>query len=645
MVPPSSGTHETSWGLDESGLVGEKIEEDTRNLVEMLTKGYQTHQQYKKIMVFAIVGVGGIGKTTLAQEIFNNEIIKVEFSKKIWLSVNQKPNETEILSRVITEAGGNHIVTENTKAALERALIQALKGHKILLIMDDVWDHRVWEGVLKTPLVNAITSHGSRVLVTTRHDTIAHGMLARKPYHRINKLENEDAWLLLKKQVVGNGNNDEQQVETLRDIGTEIIAKCDGLPLAVKVMGGILRQRKTLRSGWEHVLKDSIWSVFQMPAEINNVVYLSYQDLHPNLKPCFLHYALLPKRTNFTIDVIVAMWISEGYVHGNSWDLEVSGEEYYDQLIARNLIEPDRRYVDQGVCNMHDVVRSLVQYKFINPHEALIAHESEAGLTDKLNSQNVIRLSPQTKEPESNELEWSSLQVHISLRTLILVGKMKINSGDSLSSFLCLRTLHIEDGNFAALSEHLVELKHLRYLSIRRTDTSRLPENIATMKFLQSVNLFGCEHLEKLPSSNGELQQLRYLNLDGTGIGNVPKGFDGLTNLRLLYGFPVHTDVDWCSFEQLGPLNQLMRLAINGLEKVSSSSSAVKARLGEKLRLRYLRTSCTTRCGGEDDDRLQLVAEEEQGQIEKVFDELCPPPCIEHLCIDGCTLVRDPQGG
>ncbi|WVZ54219.1 hypothetical protein U9M48_005053 [Paspalum notatum var. saurae] len=594
MVPPSSGTHETSWGLDESGLVGEKIEEDTRNLVEMLTKGYQTHQQYKKIMVFAIVGVGGIGKTTLAQEIFNNEIIKVEFSKKIWLSVNQKPNETEILSRVITEAGGNHIVTENTKAALERALIQALKGHKILLIMDDVWDHRVWEGVLKTPLVNAITSHGSRVLVTTRHDTIAHGMLARKPYHRINKLENEDAWLLLKKQVVGNGNNDEQQVETLRDIGTEIIAKCDGLPLAVKVMGGILRQRKTLRSGWEHVLKDSI---------------------------------------------------CEGYVHGNSWDLEVSGEEYYDQLIARNLIEPDRRYVDQGVCNMHDVVRSLVQYKFINPHEALIAHESEAGLTDKLNSQNVIRLSPQTKEPESNELEWSSLQVHISLRTLILVGKMKINSGDSLSSFLCLRTLHIEDGNFAALSEHLVELKHLRYLSIRRTDTSRLPENIATMKFLQSVNLFGCEHLEKLPSSNGELQQLRYLNLDGTGIGNVPKGFDGLTNLRLLYGFPVHTDVDWCSFEQLGPLNQLMRLAINGLEKVSSSSSAVKARLGEKLRLRYLRTSCTTRCGGEDDDRLQLVAEEEQGQIEKVFDELCPPPCIEHLCIDGCTLVRDPQGG
>jgi len=201
-VSSSLGTQETSWGLDETGLVGEMIEEDTQNLVELLTKKDQTHRLYNKIMVFAIVGVGGIGKTTLARKIFKNDIVQQEFSKKIWLSVNQDFNELDILRRAITEAGGDCHVAGDTKATLERILTQALMGHKTLIIMDDVWDYRAWEDVLRTPLVNvAAADNGSCVLVTTRHNAVARGMMAEEPYHRIRKLEPEDAWLLLKKQV------------------------------------------------------------------------------------------------------------------------------------------------------------------------------------------------------------------------------------------------------------------------------------------------------------------------------------------------------------------------------------------------------------------------------------------------------------
>ena len=128
--------------------------------------------------------------------------------------------------------------------------------------------------------------------------------------------------------MVGNENNDEQKVDTLKDIGMSIIAECDGLPLAVKVIGGLLRQKRTRRSDWTKVLNDSTWSVSQMPEELNYAVYLSYQDLNPELKSCFLHYALLPKNTVFWYHRIVAMWISEGFVHGNSQDLEVLGKEY-----------------------------------------------------------------------------------------------------------------------------------------------------------------------------------------------------------------------------------------------------------------------------------------------------------------------------
>ncbi|CAN6374295.1 unnamed protein product [Urochloa humidicola] len=195
-----SASRETSGVLDESSLIGEKIEVDARNLVDMLT----TEDVNNKIMVFAIVGVGGIGKTTLAQKIFNHETIQQEFPKKIWLSVNQDCSGIELLRRAIIEAGGDHQSTGNVRTTLERALKDALYGQKTLLVMDDVWDPQAWEGVLKTALVNAALTHGCCVLVTTRNDVVARGMMAKRPYHHVDKLEPQDAWLLLKKQVCKN---------------------------------------------------------------------------------------------------------------------------------------------------------------------------------------------------------------------------------------------------------------------------------------------------------------------------------------------------------------------------------------------------------------------------------------------------------
>ncbi|KAJ1274552.1 hypothetical protein BS78_05G070600 [Paspalum vaginatum] len=629
-------------GEDELGVVGEKIMEDTRNLVELLTRKEKILNEHTKVVVFAIVGVGGIGKTTLAKKIFNNDIIRQEFEKIIWLSVNQEFNDVDLLERAITEAQGDHQAARNTKAALERTLKETLAGRKTLLVMDDVWNHEAWEKVFKPPLIikkkppliNSV-AQGSRVLITTRNDMVAQGMMVMVPYYHVDRLEPKDAWSLLRNQVVGNGNSG-SPVDTLKDIGMAIIAKCDGLPLAIKVMGGLLRQKRRRWSDWEYVLNDSIWSVSQMTEELNHAIYLSYQDLHPSLKSCFLHYALLPKGNVLFQDyIVVGMWISEGFVHGSSSDLEVLGKGYYHQLIARNLLEPDPCFPDQQLCNMHDVVHSFAHY--VARDEALIAHKSEAGQTNKLDSQNAVRLSLETKMSESNKLGWSSLQAYTSLRTLILVGQIKINQGGSLLLFPCLRILSVEDRSFDALSKSLVQLKHLRYLSIRPTDTSKLPEDIAKMKFLQHINLVGCEHLEKLPGGIVKLQQLRFLGLNGTSIYNIPRGFNALTNLRNLYGFPVHMVGKWCSLEELGPLNQLMSLDMFGLENVPSPSFAIG--LGEKVHLSLLRLQCA---GSKGDDQ-QLVKEEGQQQIEKVFDELCPPSCMEDLRILGYLSPRLPR--
>ncbi|KAM0900480.1 hypothetical protein ACQ4PT_020613 [Festuca glaucescens] len=190
-------SRETSGDLDRSGVVGEKIEEDTRALVaQIMQTGNEVNNNIK---VVAIVGVGGIGKTTLAQKVLNDEAIQGEFSKKIWLSVNQNFSHAELLRRAIIEAGGDHRPVGDAIVALHRTLKNALMGHKTLLAMDDVWHHGAWEGALKIPFINAVAS-GSKVLITTRHEDVARGMGATLPY-RVDTLTPNDAWSLLKKQV------------------------------------------------------------------------------------------------------------------------------------------------------------------------------------------------------------------------------------------------------------------------------------------------------------------------------------------------------------------------------------------------------------------------------------------------------------
>ncbi|CAN6374306.1 unnamed protein product [Urochloa humidicola] len=190
----------TSGGLDPLSVVGEKIEEDTRRLVEKLIAKDETGHEQNNIMTLAIVGVGGIGKTTLARKIFNDEVIQQKFTKMIWLNVNQKPNKTTLLKNAIAE-GGEHINIDGPPNMLENKLKKVLQGQKLLLVMDDVWNHKdAWDNVLKTPLATANLAPGSRVLITTRHVKVTDGMEVKEPF-RVDKLDPEEAWSLLKKEV------------------------------------------------------------------------------------------------------------------------------------------------------------------------------------------------------------------------------------------------------------------------------------------------------------------------------------------------------------------------------------------------------------------------------------------------------------
>ncbi|KAL6654505.1 hypothetical protein ACP70R_007970 [Stipagrostis hirtigluma subsp. patula] len=421
----------------------------------------------------------------------------------------------------------------------------------------------------------------------------------------------------------------------------KFVEKCGGLPLAIKVMGGLLSTRCPTQSDWEDVLNDPAWSVSGLPPELDNRIYMSYADLTPQLKQCFLYCSLFPKGKTFSIVRVVPMWIGEGFIHpqdrNNSHDdrLEELATKYHRELITRNLIEPIQQASSTGyMCTMHDVIHSFAQ--IMAREELLVVQDGQ--VAGSSNESFVRRLFiGSTKSVR----EWAELQKHKSLRTLVLNCRVELKPSDSLSSFSCLRVLYIMDTDCQKLVESLSELRHLRYLRLEKTNISKLPDNINRMRFLQHIVLHNCSNLAHLPSSITELMHLRTLDMEFLNINVVPKGIGGLKNLRTLKGFPVYMDMDggWCNLEEIAPLSQLRNLTVKGLENVSSSSFAEKAMISSKSHLSYLRLNCSSsRSIGSEDEM-----EQKQRVIEEVFDKLCPPNCIENLGMEGYFGRRLPN--
>ncbi|KAM0923310.1 hypothetical protein ACQ4PT_005616 [Festuca glaucescens] len=183
--------------FDRSAVVSEKIEQDTRAIVDTMLAEKEGNAN---IMVVAIVGVGGIGKTTLAQIVFKDENINAEFDKTIWLSVNQNFDKVELIKTVITLAGGEY-GAGTALAVLQPILTTTVKGKKLFIVMDNVWSPTTCGDMLGSHLANVV-ARGSRILVTTGDERVARGMKAMFPYHHVEKLEDNDGWSLLKNQVL-----------------------------------------------------------------------------------------------------------------------------------------------------------------------------------------------------------------------------------------------------------------------------------------------------------------------------------------------------------------------------------------------------------------------------------------------------------
>jgi len=276
--------------VDESSVIGRDVEKKT--VVSKLVG--ESSQEARDVDVISLVGLGGIGKTTLAQLAFNDSQVKAHFEKKIWVCVSDPFDEVRIAKAILEQLEGRTPDLVELQSLLQ-TVSESIKGKRFLLVLDDVWteNHRQWEP-LKLSLKGC--ARGSRILVTTRKDAVA-TILGTD--HRINieKLSDEICRSIFNHVAFQERSEDER--ERLTDIGDKIANKCKGLPLAAKVLGGLM-QSKITREEWERVLSSELWGLDEVDRDqvergIFIPLLLSYYDLPSVVRRCFLYCAMFPK--------------------------------------------------------------------------------------------------------------------------------------------------------------------------------------------------------------------------------------------------------------------------------------------------------------------------------------------------------------
>ncbi|GAU20842.1 hypothetical protein TSUD_120340 [Trifolium subterraneum] len=279
--------------VDESSICGRKG--DKEKIINFLLSDNGSSNQAP---IISIVGLGGMGKTTLAQLVYNDHMIQKSFYLKAWVSVSESFDVVG-LTKAILESFGSSPTTENKEAILEsfgcsptnenlevihmsfrcsptsenletlqRQLHESLIGKKYLLVLDDVWNGNVeiWERFL-LPFNNE--SSGSKIIVTTRDREIAKSMNSSMLLD-LERLDESDCWSLFVKLAFHNRNASEYPI--LESIGKNIVDKCGGLPLAVKTLGNLLRRKFSQKT----LMLEKCYKLTELPLDFYKLVCLRH---------------------------------------------------------------------------------------------------------------------------------------------------------------------------------------------------------------------------------------------------------------------------------------------------------------------------------------------------------------------------------
>ncbi|XP_062008545.1 putative disease resistance protein RGA4 [Rosa rugosa] len=612
--PPRQQT--SSLVIDKS--FGRETEKDL--LVLKLLDESSSHKR-RGPLIIPIIGLGGIGKTTLCQLVYNDDKVKAHFEKRIWVCVSD-PFEVITIAKAIIESLGNVSNTPNSNQLdpLMVRIEELIKGKKFLLVLDDVWNPNSsqWNELIK-PLLKGAT--GSRILVTTRKEEVAQVMGATNQMTHLKALS-EECTRLLFNHITFLDREDE--FEKFEMFVQEFVEKCKGLPLVAKTLGSLMRHKKTKKE-WQDVLKSPIWELKRFPEEVFQPLLLSYYDLPPTIRRCLLYCVTFPKDYVIDKDVLIELWMSQNYLYKKQKKEEEVGQTYFEDLATRSFFQDFVRDDDGNVtkCKMHDIMHDLLQY--LTVEECFSMEVKGADEMMELPNGNSFRHLTLMFASQGLSSILSSRNCG-NLRTFTtFASTISSIEPEFITSVKRVRSLNLSSTALRVVPKEVGELLHLRYLDLSNNSFRELPDKIGDLYNLQTLRLVECRNLVK-GFGMRKLINLKHLYVKGSP-GVKLKGISRLKWLQTLDEFHVseETRKEGLQLEDLENLEQLQGAL--SVQHVASSlqtvSGAVRARLNKK-RLLHLELNF---------DCYAAPTLETEGAI---LNALKPHPDLESLSILHC---------
>ncbi|KAL1317198.1 hypothetical protein HN51_069303 [Arachis hypogaea] len=525
-----------------------------------------------ELSVYPIVGIGGLGKTTLAQWIFNDDCVIKHFDLRIWVCISNDFNIMRILQSIVES-----ITLQNpnlsTLESMQKKVQEMLLRKRYLLVLDDAWneDQEEWKK-LKCMLQCGSGVRGSVILVTTRNESVA-SIMETCSIHRLLPLSENDNWSLFKHHAFGNN---EESAE-LEKIGKEIVKKCVGSPLASKVLGSLLRN-KSEKQQWLGIKESKIWNISGGDA-IMRALRISYFNLKLSLRQCFSFCAIYPEDFRILKEELIHLWMANGLIKSEgNLEVEHVGNDVWDELCQRSFFEEVKVDLFGNVTfKIHDLFHELAQS--IVGEECKVSKSANlSNLSSRLHHISLVGLDGESK------FNMGAFKKVESLRTFIEFDSFVLFNSHGLPPFNSLRALSMSSMQLSALKS----LTHLRYLNICNSLIITLPECISMLRKLQVLKLYSCFYLRSLPKHLTCLQDLRHLSIQRCpSLVSMPSKIGTLKCLKTLSTFIVDSKAG-SSIAELRDLNLGGKLHIKGLENVLSESDARAANLISKKNLNRL---------------------------------------------------------
>ncbi|XP_074320019.1 putative disease resistance protein RGA3 isoform X2 [Silene latifolia] len=491
--------------------------------------------------VASFVGIGGVGKTTLAQYVYHDKRIKTYFDLQLWVSATQDFNVKDVLRQMVTCATDEKALDCGIDQ-LQRRLYQTIAGKRFLLVLDGVWDDDSLRGKwIELRALLRVGAQGSKVLLTTRSKTVAKIIGTQDPLI-VGDLGDDDSLLLF--QYVAATEWHEPGVEA---IAKEITKMCPKVPLVIRAIGSLLAGKHTVQE-WRAFRNAQLANFASYGSDVIGTLKLSYGQLGTRLKLCVVYCSLFPKGFRFKKTILVRLWIAMGYVEAEYTDQnpEEMGEGYVLCLLSRGFFycnNMDGYYKCPDSFQMHNLMHDLVL--------SIAGYYKMADSNTNEFDERVCHVSFNLAEDESSLKVPSSLFKIKQLKSFLLPLQWGMSSNPkqvrlfplndiSIFRMVSLRVLRMHGLGINKLPRSLGKLIHLRYLDFSDNLFRKLPESITQLVNLYLLDLSYCENLEALPEDINKLVMLRHLNLlKCDKLSHMPKGLRSLTSLETLNYFIV----------------------------------------------------------------------------------------------------------